>query len=971
MKKLLSLPPNLVECFHDIEGADPSEWFCTSDPAGARVGSGGGTTWLLQSCHRAWGGDTDFRTWLSSEKRILLHAGGQSRRLPGYAPSGKILTPIPIFRWAKGQRLGQNLLELQLPLYERIMQKAPRGLNTLIASGDVYIRTSQPLQPIPEADVVCYGLWVDPSLAKNHGIFVSSRKSPERLDFMLQKPSVERMAELMQTHLFLMDIGIWLLSDRAVELLMRRSRKPSEAPDDLMDSKDFKDLKDPKNSKAPSPLRYYDLYSDFGCSLGEHPTIDDEELKQLSVAILPLPGGEFYHYGTSRELLSSTVSVQNLVRDQREIVQRRVKAHPAMFVQNATVDRPLTADNYEVWVENSHVPSTWQLAHHHVITGIPRNDWALTLAPSLCVDCVPVGDDAWAIRPYGFYDAFKGDLFDVGTLWMNRPFIEWAIPRSVAPDGIEGYEDLQSARLFPLLHSVEEMGKVLRWMTTDPADPEGRTLWMQATRLSADELSARANLRRLCAQRKEFRASNWPALARNWEKSVFYQTNLEDTAKEFHHFGLEAPALLPETAPLMTRIHDHAFRARLQAFEGQSYKEEEEKAFHLLRDGLTSRILAQRQLPRRDVYADQIVWGRSPVRIDLAGGWTDTPPHCLSEGGNVVNIAIELNGQPPLQAYVKPCKEPHIILRSIDLGAMEMVTTFEELEDFARVGSPFSIPKAALALAGFSPRFAAETFGTLEEQLRAFGSGIEVTLLSAIPAGSGLGTSSILASTVLGAIADFCGLAWDKNEICLRTLALEQLLTTGGGWQDQYGGVLQGVKLLQTQSGFDQSPLVRWLPDFLFTNPEYQKCHLLYYTGITRTAKGILAEIVRRMFLNETAQLGLLADMKAHALDLYEAIQRGNFAEMGRLVGVTWEQNKLLDPGTNPAAVEAVISRIKDYCLGYKLPGAGGGGYLYMVAKDPEAAARIRTTLQEQPLNDCARFVEMTLSDKGLQISRS
>ena len=120
------------------------------------------------------------------------------------------------------------------------MQKAPQGLNTLIASGDVYIRTSQPLQAIPQADVVCYGLWVDPSLAKNHGIFVSSRKSPDRLDFMLQKPSVERMAGLLQTHLFLMDIGIWLLSDRAVELLMRRSRTSLDT------------------SEYP-PLRYYDL----------------------------------------------------------------------------------------------------------------------------------------------------------------------------------------------------------------------------------------------------------------------------------------------------------------------------------------------------------------------------------------------------------------------------------------------------------------------------------------------------------------------------------------------------------------------------------------------------------------------------------------------------------------------------------------------------------------------------------------
>lgn len=176
-----------------------------------------------------------------------------------------------------------------------------------------------------------------------------------------------------------------------------------------------------------------------------------------------------------------------------------------------------------------------------------------------------------------------------------------------------------------------------------------------------------------------------------------------------------------------------------------------------MRDGLTASALAKRQQPHLSVYSDQIVWGRSPVRIDLAGGWTDTPPYCLNEGGNVVNIAIELNGQPPLQVYVKPCREYKIILRSIDLGAMEVVTTYGEVRGFMQVGSPFSIPKAALVLAGFQPGFSTESYVSLEEQLKAFGSGMEITLLSAIPAGSGLGTSSILASTVLGAISDFAG----------------------------------------------------------------------------------------------------------------------------------------------------------------------------------------------------------------------
>ena len=334
------------------------------------------------------------------------------------------------------------------------------------------------------------------------------------------------------------------------------------------------------------------------------------------------------------------------------------------------------------------------------------------------------------------------------------------------------------------------------------------------------------------------------------------------------------------------------------------------------------------------------------------------------EGGNVVNLAIELNGQPPLQTFIKPCKEPRVILRSIDLGATEVVETSEQLHQYNKVGSPFSIPKAALVLAGFGNT-------NLRTQLESFGCGIELTLLSAVPAGSGLGTSSILAATVLGALNDFCSLGWDKNEIGHRTLMLEQLLTTGGGWQDQFGGILGGVKLLQTESGFVQQPVVRWLPNVVFTQPEYQQCHLLYYTGITRTAKTILAEIVRRMFLNQHEQLQLLRQMKEHALDMYEAIQLGDFKETGRLVRKSWTQNQLLDNGTNPPEIKALTDLIDDLCLGYKLPGAGGGGYLYMVAKDPEAAARIRRTLTEKRSNANARFVEMTLSKTGLQVSRS
>ena len=886
MKKLLSLPPNLVDSFHDVTGLSHEEYFCTSDPVGHKLGSGGGTTWLLEETCRD-DGCSDFDSWLAKEKRILLHAGGQSRRLPSYAPSGKILTPIPVFRWERGQRLSQDLLSLQQPLYEKMMEMAPKGIHTMVASGDVLIRTSQPLQSIPDADVICYGLWLDASVAKNHGVFVSSRQTPSVLKQMLQKPSVQTLADLQRDHFYLTDIGVWMLSDRAVRLLARRSR----------------------NSDAS--LKEYDLYSEFGCALGTDPTIADEELRQLKVAIVPLTGGEFYHFGTSREMISSTLAIQNLVNDQREIMHHDRKPHLSIFVQNAVTRIPFTEENTNIWVENSCVGAHWQLTHDNIVTGVPENDWHLSLAPGECIDVVPIGETQYAVRRYHIDDRFEGAD--------------------------------QQRRQFPVVDSLEML---------PTADSHCERLF------SAEQISLEANLQRLFAQRCAFRRQNWSALARNWSHSVFYQLDLSDAASVFEREQIPLPPELPGTAPLMTRIHDAMFR-------GDSHK-----AFSLLRQGLTQSVSTDTKEPSLCVYDDQIVWGRSPVRIDISGGWTDTPPYCLMEGGKVINFAIELNGQPPLQAYARPSKERRIVLRSIDLGAVEVVETNEQLTDFMHVGSPFSIPKAALFLTGFG---AADPTSapTLQSQLEAFGSGIELTLLSAIPAGSGLGTSSILAATVLGVLNDFCGLGWDKSEIGRRTLMLEQMLTTGGGWQDQFGGVLGGVKLLQTGRGFDQSPMVRWLPNDLWQQPEYRACHLLYYTGITRTAKSILAEIVRRMFLNNNAELRLLREMKEHTMQMYEAIQRNDFRLTGLLVRNTWQQNQVLDSGTNPPAVASLTRLIDDFCLGYKLPGAGGGGYLYMMAKDPEAAVRIRQILNDNRLNKNARFVDMTLSTTGLQISRS
>lgn len=952
-QKLLSVPENLVDVFHSIEDKTHEEWLAVCDPTGTKVGSGGGTAWLLANEWKQRADSLSFDDYLRQQKKILIHAGGQSRRLPGYAPSGKILTPIPVFRWSRGQRLNQNLLDLQVPLYERVMGLTNPSVNTLVASGDVLIMAPTLPSRLPDADVVCLSIWVDPHLASRHGVFFAPRRNSAELSFMLQKPGRDEIEKLASNYLFMMDIGIWLLSDRAVQVLMEKCGWHGGG---------FR-------NGTPD---FYDLYSTFGTCLGTQPSAHDADIAQLSVAIVPLHDGEFYHYGTSLELITSTEKIQNRVLDQRNIWHHRIKPHPSLFVQNAVANIAWEPSHHHIWIENSCVPSTWQLSHHHVLTGIPTNNWHLALGPQICIDVVPVGDDGFCLRTYGMSDPFSGDPASDKTEWMCQSFGKWFEDRliTLADAGLNGCTDIQQAKLFPVTRSVDELGALLKWMLYEESDKTMANKWLRLPRLSANEISAKANLARLYDQRRSFRLDNLPQLAQNHSRSVFYQSDLKQIAEDYAAQRLPLPAALPPDVAPMLQIQDLMFRSEV-ARQGQGNGEHDEReAFAKLRRLITSTV-GKRELPKLNVFADQIVWGRSPVRLDLAGGWTDTPPYCIQNGGKVVNVAVNLNGQPPLQVFIRLSNKPTIVLRSIDNGVSEEITSFDELAAYDNVGSAFSIPRAALCLAGFHPDFCDVRFDTLSHQLDAFGGGLEISLLAAVPKGSGLGTSSILAATLLGTLSDFCSLNWDKQAICHRTLVLEQLLTTGGGWQDQYGGIIGGVKLLETEAGTQENMSVRYLPDQLFTGSEHGANWLLYYTGITRVAKNILSEIVRGMFLNESSRLEMLSQIGGNAHAIYDAIQKNDYAATASFIDRSWKLNNLLDSGTNTPEIQSIVDKIKEHALGMKLLGAGGGGYMLICAKNAESARLIKETLNQSPINPRARFVAMEVNREGFQVTRS
>jgi galactokinase/mevalonate kinase-like predicted kinase len=494
--------------------------------------------------------------------------------------------------------------------------------------------------------------------------------------------------------------------------------------------------------------------------------------------------------------------------------------------------------------------------------------------------------------------------------------------------------------------------------------------------MTKNDCSGIRNTSELLRRRPESNANQCPIDIANLTSRTALLVYLPPLARipmiESHAISLRNDVALGVTGASFPTIKDTfpgTWRCKLNRQDSADFETE---AFAGLRSMIIGAAQLSPAIPHLDVKDDQIIWASSPIRFDLAGGWTDTPPYCIEHGGKVVNLAADLNGRAPIQVYAKVSAKPEIVLRSIDLGLEERVRSYQELDRFARPDCTFAVAKAALALAGFLPRFYARSgCDSLREQLEDFGGGFELSFLAAVPKGSGLGTSSILAASILSVLSELCGLCWTQDMLFTRTLALEQMVTTGGGWQDQAGALYSGVKLLETGPGLAQKPSVRRLPVKLFGHDYANKLILLYYTGITRVAKSILAEIVRRLFLGSESDLAIISQIGVNADLAYKAVQRCDYDTLLSTIRASWLLNQMLDCGTNPPEVRRILEPVQDFLGAAKLLGAGGGGYLLLLAKDNDAATKIRTILTDRPPNNRARFVDFSLSESGTQMTRS
>jgi galactokinase/mevalonate kinase-like predicted kinase len=337
-----------------------------------------------------------------------------------------------------------------------------------------------------------------------------------------------------------------------------------------------------------------------------------------------------------------------------------------------------------------------------------------------------------------------------------------------------------------------------------------------------------------------------------------------------------------------------------------------------------------------------------PLRIDLAGGWSDTPPICNDLGGKVFNMAVSLEGIKPVKVSV--CRIPvrEVRVDSADLGRSGVLKSLAEIRAPKDPSDWCALVKSALTVTGFD-----------------FSSGgLDITISANVPKGSGMGTSSILGAALLTALERIAGRGDDWRRISDLTLALEKEMRTGGGWQDQVGGMLAGAKLVSTRRGEEQKIEVKRMgaaAEKAFAAFLEERA-LLYFTGRKRMARNVLRGVLDFYRENpDDLAREIVLRLKTDAERSFRAVRDGDWDAFCSALNDYWLSKKALDSGSTNPLVELIIARMAPWISAVSLCGAGGGGFMFVIARSKAAKQKIRTSLESHPPIRTGRFYDFRI----------
>ena len=1017
------------------------------DPDGKRVGSAGSTIFCLMqilSLELADGvsevGLRPQELWIEILGRLrilIIHAGGDSKRLPAYGPCGKAFIPLP---GEPESVLGSTIFDRQLPVYLDLPEMVPGKGQIVVTTGDVLLDFDASEIQFAEHGLTGLGCLAPPELTQNHGVFVSAEDGTVKQ--FLQKPDIDEQKKsgaINEEGQSLLDIGILNWDARSAVKLLDLAGVRWDAKDGFSWSGPVADAIEDFG---------LDLYREVCCAMGTDVKLSQyitsmqysgSEIKRsclehifktisdTSFSVQTLSSCDFLHFGTIHQVMKSGMKLWQKDRG-------TVPAESILSVNNRISDEGLIR-GHNAWIEGCCIKSPIELEGENALVGVDIDE-SIVLPEKACVDVVkgrsPTGNVLSFVRVYGIHDRIK-DFLASGATLCNLPVEEWM--RGMEVNEAELWDKkltseercIWNARIFPAVEDPRDYRGWLWMFDPRKATDTQRAAWSKRKKYSFEDMSQLVDQEEFYNRRMIHRFTSFSQSLRK-----MFQPESEFSARELSYlFGQMEQGLCAEWCVSLLKIahdlysdkSDLSGMARLElsrvlhtlatgiSISGQIFNVPWKKILHEIKNrlnesekswlqshgidigpdsgidewitslhdlaflNLSQTIVKSRKSaeghPRNILRKDEIIWGRAPARLDLGGGWTDTPPYALERGGQVINAAVNLNGQPPIHVYVRLIDDLEIRITSIDHGVRFTVNALEDLLDYRQPTSEFALAKAALALSGLAPNRAhwPKEVKTLQDILRRFGGGIELTTLAAIPSGSGLGTSSIMGAVLLSVLHRMMGRELSSRELFHSVLQLEQELTTGGGWQDQIGGTVEGVKLIETSPGMVPDPKIHpVLPDLL--DP---KCNggqtLLYYTGMRRLAKNILRNVVSNYLDRDRSSLATLRRLHTHPPLIRETMLNKDIKAFGKTIDLAWRLNKEIDPDSSNQAIEEIRKIFEPFMYGAKLLGAGGGGFLLIICRSQEDAIEVRRSLEANPPNPLARFFEYNVSHTGLEVT--
>lgn len=907
---------------------EETEFLVVPDPDDRRVGSGGATINALA----VLGKD---RAWWSGHRALLVHSGGDSRRLPQYSPGGKLFGVLPSRTQLRGTT---TVFDETLTLSAAWAERIPNGL--LVASGDVVLRFDASQMRWDRPGVTGVAMRLDAETGSHHGVYVVG--AGDQVYTFLQKPTpaeVKAAGGLLEDGRVAVDVGLLRFDPDLTAALAGLARFSPLPAVDLYDQITRGLTGEWKPASGAGPfwldlekiLRTPERTTEFHCAVVE---------------------GEFLHAGTTRSFRTLAAGSGGILDS---VIGGACQAGHEAVILECDLSGPVSASRGAIL---------------HGLTGLSG---PVEVPEDTVVHQLPVetaSGNGWVIRVYGVEDDPKQAIED--ATWFNRPILETLERLEMRSEEVWGADEaptLWNAALFPAT-TPDEAWACARWMM-GYASGYALENWRDARRLSLAESAQ-------CADGKALAEARNHRLQGIWQETV---VELAEAGTDLRPLLANLPGLAPAaaagrtlraraeqlrqgSADDLTHAASHLTQAaHLLARAGFAQEAElaQAEAFTCIQDAVREGTAGDAE-PKPSRWRFERVHVSAPPRIDLGGGWSDTPPFCFDWGGTVLNCALEIDGAYPIETEIRRIDEAVIRCHADGHGAIDEYRNADELLEPCGPGSVFSIPRAALRLHGLPVKGQ-----PLQETLAELGGGLEIRCQVRLPIGSGLGTSSILAATVIRALAVMSGRELDNHALSQAVMQLEQHMTTGGGWQDQAGGIFPGAKLLITGPGLRQRIRVQPVVWSAQRQAEFCEHLVLYNTGIQRIAKDLLRQVVSRYLARETATIQVLHSIKTLAVEMSYAMAEGDWKHLGGLLDRHWQLNQLLDPHTTNAPINAILDRARPYIYGAKLAGAGGGGFLMMLARDPQAATALRAALaHEAPKR--GGFVPYRIAEEGLRV---